>query len=168
MEKKKKKPLAEGILSSLASCQFCSSAHLSTVMSNRSVPGRQISTLSLSKWQFDSGLFKVPTTLKQTLKIRESNLENTGFHGIYKNGGMRSEVTSRCRQFLWWKWSGIKKKKKKLALCQSQNHNEIKPCVSVSHVNKQFKTTPDSSGDPEDDVHNATRCKQISLWQLSV
>lgn len=78
----RKKTVAEGILSSLASCQFCSTAHLSTVMSNRSVPGGQISTLSLSKWQSESQSSLQPvcalqplTMSKQALKIKTANLK---------------------------------------------------------------------------------------------
>lgn len=51
-KEKEKKTVAEGILSPPASCHFHSTAHLSPVMSNRSVPGGQISTLS--QWQFKS------------------------------------------------------------------------------------------------------------------
>lgn len=80
--REKNSTVAEGILSSLASCQFCSTAHLSTVMSNRSVPGGQISTLSLSKWQFESQSSLQPvcalqplTNSKQALKIKPANLK---------------------------------------------------------------------------------------------
>lgn len=81
-KRQKKTTLAEGILSSLASCHFCSTAHLSRVMSNSSVPGGQISTLSLSKWQFRSQsrllpvrAFKPLTYLKKVPKIKPTNLK---------------------------------------------------------------------------------------------
>lgn len=98
------KTLAEGILSSLASCQFCSPAHLSTVMSNRSVPGSQISTLSLSKWQFESQSSLQPVCASQPLtpskagtKNKERQSESPNRHAIWK--------TDRVTGLRWlWDW----------------------------------------------------------------
>lgn len=99
-----KKTLAEGILSSLASCQFCSPAHLSRVMSNRSVPGGQISTLSLSKWQFESQSSLQPvcalqplTASKTSTKNKASQSKGVALHPIYK--------ADRIRGLRWlWNW----------------------------------------------------------------
>lgn len=106
MRDRERKNLAGGILSSLASCQFCSTAHLSTVMSNRSVPGGQISTLSLSKWQFESQSSLKPSLcltanryLKtQALRIEAANL-NAPACNLEKGPNYCSEVTLRLMTF---------------------------------------------------------------------
>lgn len=80
-KKKEETTVAEGILSPPASCHFCSTAHLSRVMSNRSVPGGQISTLSLSQWQFKSQSSLQPVWTSEPLTTSEKK-------GVWGAGGV--------------------------------------------------------------------------------